>query len=243
MDAQWPQTCLASAQDLRSQRVSSASKSPDCVVAHRSDPPVRLVRCYCTSVFGSSVFALLINQGTQRFLVNHRKPRKLGVAFANRHSWLGSHVVPTRPWFWGLTKKRSLTSSCCSWHHVVCTWPRWPPGPSNEAYLSSPHLEASPTMTFHACSSPAPTPVKPQPAPAILSQESVHTTLSITHHTRKRPSTGPRTTHGPQSPPWWVHWQHTHIVTREKRKEMNKKKLQQATESQRKAKRKITWIR
>jgi hypothetical protein len=25
--------------------------------------------------------------------------------------------------------------------------------------------------------------------------------LSITHHTRKRPSTGPRTTHGPQSPP------------------------------------------
>jgi hypothetical protein len=52
--------------------------------------------------------------------------------------------------------------------------------------------------TFPACSSPAPTPVKPQPTPAIHSQESVHTTLSITHHTRKRPSTGPRTTHGPQ---------------------------------------------
>jgi hypothetical protein len=48
--------------------------------------------------------------------------------------------------------------------------------------------------TFLACSSPAPTPVKPQPAPAILSQESVHTMLSITHHTRKRSSTGPRTT-------------------------------------------------
>jgi hypothetical protein len=52
---------------------------------------------------------------------------------------------------------------------------------------------------IRACSSPAPTPVKPQPAPAILSQESVHTTLSITHHTRKRPSTGPRTTHGPHT--------------------------------------------
>jgi hypothetical protein len=75
------------------------------------------------------------------------------------------------------------------------------PGPSNQAYLSSPHLEASPVTIFRACSSPAPTPVKPQPAPAILSQESVHTTLSITHHTRKRPSTSPRTTHGPQSPP------------------------------------------
>jgi hypothetical protein len=52
--------------------------------------------------------------------------------------------------------------------------------------------------TFCACSSPTPTRIKPEPAPAILSQESVHTMLSITHHTRKRPSTGPRTTHGPQ---------------------------------------------
>jgi hypothetical protein len=42
-------------------------------------------------------------------------------------------------------------------------------------------------MTFRACSSPAQPPVKSQPAPAILSQELVHTTLSITHHTRKRP--------------------------------------------------------
>jgi hypothetical protein len=32
-------------------------------------------------------------------------------------------------------------------------------------------------------------------AAAILRQESVHTTLSITHHTSKRPSTGSRTTH------------------------------------------------
>jgi hypothetical protein len=54
-------------------------------------------------------------------------------------------------------------------------------------------------MTFRACSSPSPTRVKPQPTPAILSQESVHATFSITHHTRKRPSTGPRTTHGPQA--------------------------------------------
>jgi hypothetical protein len=138
-----------------------------------------------------------------------------------------------------------MTLSCCSCHHVARTWPRWPPGPSNEAYLSSPHLEASPAMTFHASPSPAPTWVKSQPAPAILSQELVQTTLSITHHTRKRPSTGPRTTHGPQSPPWWVHWQHPHIVTREKRKrkETNKKKLQQAIESQTKAKGKITWSR
>jgi hypothetical protein len=42
-----------------------------------------------------------------------------------------------------------------------------------------------------------------------------------------------------------VHWQHPYIVTREKRKrkETNKKKLQQAIESQTKAKSKITWRR
>jgi hypothetical protein len=118
-----------------------------------------------------------------------------------------------------------MTSSCCSCHHAARTWLRWPPGPSNEAYLSSPHLEASPATTIGACSSPAPTPVKPQPAPAILRQESVHTTLSITHHTRKRPSTGPRTTHGPQSPPWWAHWQHPHESNkREKKMKRNEQK-------------------
>jgi hypothetical protein len=34
-----------------------------------------------------------------------------------------------------------------------------------------------------------------QHAPTILSQDSILTTLSITHHTRKRPSTSPQTTH------------------------------------------------
>jgi hypothetical protein len=81
--------------------------------------------------------------------------------------------------------------------------------------------------------------------PIFLTEESVHTTLSITHHTRKRPSTGPQITHGPQYPPWWVHWQHKHIVTQEKRKrkETNKSKLQQAIESQTMAKGNITWRR
>jgi hypothetical protein len=71
-------------------------------------------------------------------------------------------------------------------------------GSLEPSLLVFPHLEASPATAFRSCSSPAPTPVKPQPAPAILSKESVHTTLSITHHTRKQPSTDPRTTHDPQ---------------------------------------------
>jgi hypothetical protein len=103
-------------------------------------------------------------------------------------------------------RNRPPTSSCCSCHHAARTRPRWPPGPSNEAYLSSTHLEASPATTFCACSSLARTRVKPQPAPAILNQESVHTTLSITHHTRKRASTGPRTTHGPHQPNKHTNW-------------------------------------
>jgi hypothetical protein len=64
-------------------------------------------------------------------------------------------------------RNRPPTSSCCSCHHAARTRPRWSPGPSNEAYLSSPHLEASPATTFRTCSSPAPTQVKPQPTPAI----------------------------------------------------------------------------
>jgi hypothetical protein len=69
-DAQRQQTCLASTQALRSRRVSSALKSPDCVVAHWWDwcsAPIILVRCCRTSIFGSSVLALWINQRTQWF--------------------------------------------------------------------------------------------------------------------------------------------------------------------------------
>jgi hypothetical protein len=79
-------------------------------------------------------------------------------------------------------------------HHAARTWLHWPPSSSNQAYLSSQHREASPPMTFCACSSPAPTAVKPQPTHPILQQESIHTTLSITHHTRMQPFTNPRTT-------------------------------------------------
>jgi hypothetical protein len=155
-------------------------------------------RC-CSTIFGSPFLALWINQRTPWF---SGEPVETPQTQCSLHQSPLMTRLPRSPdltLFWGSTKKPSMTSSCCSCHHAARTWPCWPPGPSNEAYLSSPHLEASPATTFRACSSPAPKPVKSQPAPAILSQESVHTTLSITHHTRKRPSTGPRTTHGPQS--------------------------------------------
>jgi hypothetical protein len=53
---------------LRSLRIASSDTS-QIGAPHRSDryPPVRPVRCCCTSIFGSSVLALWINQGTQWF--------------------------------------------------------------------------------------------------------------------------------------------------------------------------------
>jgi hypothetical protein len=52
-------TCLASTQALRSRRVSSASKAPEGVVAHRSDRLDAALR--------SSVLAMWINKGTKWF--------------------------------------------------------------------------------------------------------------------------------------------------------------------------------
>jgi hypothetical protein len=63
---------------------------------------------------------------------------------------------------------------------------------ANPTCLSTPQRPRK-VETFRVCSSPALRQIKPQPAPAIFDQESVHTTLSITHHTKERPSTGPRT--------------------------------------------------
>jgi hypothetical protein len=94
---------LASAQAMRSRRVSSASKIPDCVVAHRSDQCFSPVRPVPTGQTGhthrsdrsdaaappSSVLRSWVYGSTKEpsgFLVNYWKPRKLSVASANRHS-------------------------------------------------------------------------------------------------------------------------------------------------------------
>jgi hypothetical protein len=73
----WKSSCLHHrTQAMRPRRVSSALKSPDCVVAHRSErcsPPVRPVPTSQTGLallqlrLGSSVLALWINQGTKWF--------------------------------------------------------------------------------------------------------------------------------------------------------------------------------
>jgi hypothetical protein len=47
-----------------------------------------------------------------------------------------------RSWAATLHRLRSTTSSCFSCHHEVRTWPRWPPGPSSQAYMSLHSSEA-----------------------------------------------------------------------------------------------------
>jgi hypothetical protein len=88
---------------MRSRRVSSASKIPDCIVAHRSDrcsSPIRLVptgqtgQTHRSDQSGAVAAPSLVLRswlcGSAKepndFLVNHWKPRELGVASANRHS-------------------------------------------------------------------------------------------------------------------------------------------------------------
>jgi hypothetical protein len=153
------------------------------------------------------------------------------------HSWLGRHVVPARCWFCGVNQPNPacrLRLWAATLHRlhlgfeaqpINCTRlrlaflattrpaldPVRPPGPSSRAYLSLHSSEATQAKTFRARSSPAPTQIKLQPAPVILGQESVHTTLSITHHTKERPSTGPRTLRSSISP--LMSALITHIVT------------------------------
>jgi hypothetical protein len=96
-------TCLASTQALQFRHVSSASKIPDCVVAHRSDrcsAPVRQVPTGQTgqthrldrsgaAAAPSSVLRSWLCGSTKEpsgFLLNHWKLRELGVASAIRHS-------------------------------------------------------------------------------------------------------------------------------------------------------------
>jgi hypothetical protein len=47
-----------------------------------------------------------------------------------------------RSWAATLHRLRSMTLSCFSCHHAARTWPRWPPGPSTQAYLSLHSSEA-----------------------------------------------------------------------------------------------------
>jgi hypothetical protein len=165
----------------------------------RSDPLVRPVWSCCSTVFGSLVLALWINQGTQWFSGEPPETPR------TRCSFRQTPLITRLPRSPGLTLVFRLNQETV--HDFILLF--MPPCGPQLTLLATRSLEQRlPVFStpggltsddLSRFSSPAPTPVKSQPAPAILSQESVHTTLSITHHTRKRPYTGPRTTHGPHN--------------------------------------------
>jgi hypothetical protein len=194
---------FTSTQDLRSRHVSSALKSLDAPGSHLRPSSLRSWLCAST-------------KEPDDFVVNRRKPRELGAASTPiplmtwpprrlgsvlvlwskpnkprvRTSAVSRYPTPAPPWFWGSTKNRTrLRLAFLATMRPALDLVR-PPGPSSRAYLSLHTSEATQAKTFRTRSSPAPTQIKPQPTPVILGQESVHTMLSITHHTKERPSTG-----------------------------------------------------
>jgi hypothetical protein len=162
---------LNSTQALRSRRVSSASKSLG-MLGSRLRPP-RLWSWFCGST-----------RNPDGFVVNHRKPRRLGAA---------STPIPLMTWpprCPGSTLVSRLNQEIvpdfvllflppCSTHMISF---------GHRVHQAEPTClhssKATQAKTFRTRSSPAPTQIKLQPAPAILGQESVHTTLSITHHSQ-----------------------------------------------------------
>jgi hypothetical protein len=112
--------CLASTQALRSRRVSSTSKILDYVVAHRSDPLVSPVWHCCSTVFGSSILALWINQRTQWFSGEPPETPR------TQCSLLQSPLMTWLPRSPGSTlvlrlNQETMTSSCCSCLHAART--------------------------------------------------------------------------------------------------------------------------
>jgi hypothetical protein len=96
---------------------------------------------------------------------------------------------------WAATLHRLLptTSSCFSYHHVTRTWPRWPLGPSSRAYLSLHSSEAPQGIDLSRLLFTCTNANQATTCTCNTRQESVRTTLLITHHSQEWPSTGPQT--------------------------------------------------
>jgi hypothetical protein len=99
-------TRLASTQALWSRRVSSASKRLGALESR--------LRCRASGL---------------GFVAQPCNPTVLWWTAANPACRLQS-------WAATLHRLLSTTSSCFSCHNAARTWPRWPPGPSSQAYLS-----------------------------------------------------------------------------------------------------------
>jgi hypothetical protein len=109
----------------------------------QTDSPNRSGRFWLDSHVRSSASALWLSRITGWFS---------GEPPQTPRTWCSLHQSPLMTrldlGFVPQPRNRPPTSSRCSCHHAARTWPRWEPSPSNKAYLSSPHLEASPQWPF-----------------------------------------------------------------------------------------------
>jgi hypothetical protein len=192
-------TRLASTQALRSRHVSSASKSLDAPGSCLHPPSLR--SWLCGSTKQPRQFCGEPPQTPRTRCSLHANPTHDLVATSSRLD-LGFEAQPRNRTRLHLVFLASIRPAL----DLV-----WPSGPSSRAYLCLHSSDATQAKTFRTRSSPAPTQIKLQPAPAILDQESVHTTLLITHHTKERPSTSRRTLRSSISP--LMSALTTHIVT------------------------------
>jgi hypothetical protein len=123
-------TYLASTQALRSRRVSSASKTPDCIVAHRSNRcslPVRPVPTGQTDLkllhLRLRFFGLVFVDQPRNQWFSGEPPETLQSRCSLRQSPLMTRLPCSldSTLVLRLNKKLSMTSSCCSCHHAART--------------------------------------------------------------------------------------------------------------------------
>jgi hypothetical protein len=148
-------------------------------------PTVRPVWHCCSTVFGSSVLALWINQGTQWFSAEPLETPRTRCS-------LRQLPLMTR-----LPRSPSSTLVLRLNHEIILDFMLlfMPPCGPHLTPLDTGSLERS-LLVFST-----PGGLTGDDLSRLFftcTNTSQAATLSITHHTRKRPSTGPRTTHGPQ---------------------------------------------
>jgi hypothetical protein len=150
-----------------------------------------------------------------------------------------------RSWTTSLHQLLSTTSSCFSCHHAARTWPRWPPGSLEPSLLVSPllggparHRPFPPTLQLHLRKSNH----NLQLQYSAKSQSTPHCQSLIIARSDHPPDLG---LSSPQSPPWWVHWQHTHTnqLREKEKKNRNKWKTQTSDQKRNKSQNDITWER
>jgi hypothetical protein len=150
-----------------------------------------------------------------------------------------------RSWATSLHRLLSTTSSFFSCHYAARIWPRWPSGPSSQAYLSLHSSEAPQDIDLSrrlfTCTSAN------QVATCTCNTRPSVSPHHVVNHSSEPGATVHRSSDAPVLiPPWLVHWQHIQVTNSEKKEKEKEKKRTKNSNKLSKAKqkpKKITWER